>query len=95
MGELVGEDCSNCSLMVGIVGDVHEDGVNADVGVLCRMDPCEVLVLDEDWVVRRRQSSVAGRMMAEVDGVSLENVIAVDGRYASIGQKPRSTAGKL
>jgi hypothetical protein len=32
--------------------EIHEDGVSADVGVLCRMDPCEVLVLDEDWDVR-------------------------------------------
>jgi hypothetical protein len=33
--------------VVGIVGEVHEDGVSEDVGVLGRMDPYEVLVLDE------------------------------------------------
>ena len=53
MGELVGEDCLDYGLVVGIVGEVHEDGVSADVGVICRVNPCEVLVLDEDWAMRR------------------------------------------
>ena len=43
MEELVGEDCSDYGLVVGIMGEVHEDGVVADVGVLCRVNPCEVL----------------------------------------------------
>ena len=53
MGELVDEDCSDYGLVVAIMREVHEDGVRADVGGLCRVNPCEVLVLDEDWVVRR------------------------------------------
>ena len=48
MGELVGEDLANCSLMVSVMREVHEDGVSVAVGVLCRMDHCEILVLDED-----------------------------------------------
>jgi hypothetical protein len=52
-GELVGEDCSDYSLMVGVMGEVHEDGISADVGVLCRVNPCELLVLDEYWAMRR------------------------------------------
>jgi hypothetical protein len=53
MGEMTREDCSDCSLVVGIVRDVHKDGVSADVGVLRRMNPCEVLVLDKYWAVCR------------------------------------------
>jgi hypothetical protein len=48
VGELVGEDYSDYGIVIGIVREVHEDGVGADVGVLCRVSPCEVLVLDED-----------------------------------------------
>ena len=40
MGELVGEDCSDYGLMVGVVGEVHKDGVCADVGVCSRVNPC-------------------------------------------------------
>jgi hypothetical protein len=39
VGELVGEDCSDYALVVGIMREVHEDGVGTDVGVLCRVDP--------------------------------------------------------
>ena len=66
--------------------EVHEGGVGADVGVLCRMDPCEVLVLDEDWVLRRLKRSecegtlevLTGRWIIEVDGVCLEDVVAIN-----------------
>ena len=33
-------------IMVGVVGKVHEDGVGADVGILSRVNPREVLILD-------------------------------------------------
>jgi hypothetical protein len=52
VGELVGENCSDYGLMVGVVGEVHEDGIGANVGVFSRVDPCEVLILDEDWAMR-------------------------------------------
>ena len=32
VGELVGEDCSDDGLVVGIMGEVHEDGVGDDIG---------------------------------------------------------------
>ena len=48
MGELVGENCSDYGLMVGVLGKVHEYGIGADVGVFSRVSPCEVLVLDEN-----------------------------------------------
>jgi hypothetical protein len=35
--------------------EVHEDGIGADIGVLCQVDPCKVLVLDEGWAVRLRK----------------------------------------
>ena len=44
--ELVEENCFHYGLVVGIVRKVHEDGICADVGVLSRVDPREVLVLD-------------------------------------------------
>ena len=53
MDELVGEDCFDSGLMVGIVGKVHEDGICTGVGILSRVNPREVLVLDEDWAMRR------------------------------------------
>ncbi len=54
VGEMVLEHHADGSLEVDVVGEVQEDFVGADVGFLGRMDPCEVSVLDEDWVVRRR-----------------------------------------
>ena len=53
MGELVVENCSDYGLMVGVVGEVHEDGIGVDVGVFSRVEPCEAPVLDEQWAVRR------------------------------------------
>ena len=53
VGELVGENCSDYGLVVCVVGEVHEDGIGVDVGVFGRVNPCEVLVLDEDWAMRR------------------------------------------
>ena len=46
MDELVDENSFYYGLMVGVVGKVHEDGIGADVEVLSRVDPREVLVLD-------------------------------------------------
>ena len=53
MGEMVGEDRSDYGRVVVIMREVHEDGVRAYVGVICRVNPCEVLVLDEVWAMRR------------------------------------------
>ncbi len=33
--ELVGENCLYYCLMVGVVWKVHEDGIGADIGILC------------------------------------------------------------
>ena len=44
--ELVGDHCFDYVLMIGVVGKVHEDGVGVGVGILGRMTPREVLVLD-------------------------------------------------
>ena len=46
MNELVGENCFDYGLIVGIVGKVHEDGIGADAGIISRVNPREVLVLD-------------------------------------------------
>ena len=51
---MIVEDCSDSGLVVNMVREVHVDCVGADVGVFGRVDPYEVLVLDEDWAVRRR-----------------------------------------
>jgi len=40
-------------LVVHVVGEVHVDGVSANVGVFSRVDSCKVLVIDEDRTVRR------------------------------------------
>ena len=71
--------------MVDIVREVHVDCIGVDVGVFVGVDPCEVLVLEEDWALRQRHWSegetalkvLVGRWMVEVDGVSFENVVAV------------------
>ncbi len=52
MSKLSCEDGSNCSLAIGVIREVHEDGVGDDIGFICRVDPCKVLVLDEDLVLR-------------------------------------------
>ena len=44
--ELVGENCFEYGRIVGVVWKVHEDGIGADVGILSRVNPREVLVLD-------------------------------------------------
>ncbi len=49
--ELVGEDCSNCVLVVHVMWEGHLDGVGGDVRVFSQMDSCEVLVVDEDMIV--------------------------------------------
>ena len=54
MGELAIEDFSNSDIMVDMMREVHADCVVVDVGVFGGVDPCEVMVLDEDWAVRRR-----------------------------------------
>ena len=53
VGELVGEDCSDHDLVVGVTRKVQEDDVVVDVGVFCRVNPREVFVLDEDWAMCR------------------------------------------
>jgi hypothetical protein len=53
VGELVIEYGTKGSLDVDVVGEVYEELVGVDVGVFGRVDSCEVLVLDEDGVVRR------------------------------------------
>ena len=53
MSKLFGEDCSDYDLVIEIMKEVHEDGVRVDVEVLCRVYPCEVLFLDEEWAMRR------------------------------------------
>ena len=53
MDERVGENCFDYGLMVGVVGEVHEDGIGVDVGVFSRVNSCDVLVLDEERVMRR------------------------------------------
>ena len=45
---MVLEHCLNSCIVVGIVREVHVDCVGADVGVFGGVDPCEVLILDED-----------------------------------------------
>jgi hypothetical protein len=44
--ELVGEDSFDYGLMVGVVGEVHKDGIGDGVGVFSRVNLREVLVLD-------------------------------------------------
>jgi hypothetical protein len=39
VGELVGEDCLDYGLMVGVMGEVHENCIGADVGVFGRVNP--------------------------------------------------------
>ena len=61
--ELVLKHCSNIGLVVDIVREVHVDCIGADVGVFGGVDPCEVLILDEEWAVRRRQRGDSERAM--------------------------------
>ena len=78
--------------MVVVVGEVHVDRVCADVGVLGRVYTREVLVLDEDRAMGRRHRGegervlhvLAGRRVVEVDGVSVENVVAVGCRGVDV-----------
>jgi hypothetical protein len=46
------EDCLYCALVVCVLRKVEEDGFRVGVGVLGRVDPCEILFFDKDWVVR-------------------------------------------
>ena len=54
MSKLSCEDGSNCSLVIGVMKELHEECVGADTGVLCRVDPYKVMVVDEEWAVRWR-----------------------------------------
>ena len=49
------KDGSNCSIVVGVMREVHENGGGADIGVFFQVSPCKVLILNEDWVVDWRQ----------------------------------------
>ncbi len=51
MGELVCEGSSDGGFIVHDVREVHEDGVNANVWIIGRVDSREVPVFYEDWVV--------------------------------------------
>jgi hypothetical protein len=50
--ELLGEDCFDCAFVICVMGEVEEDRVGASSGVLARVNPREVLVFNEDRVVR-------------------------------------------
>ena len=63
LGELVGEDREDRGLVVGVVRQVHIDRVCADVGVLGRVYTREVLVLEEDRDVCRRQRGEVERAL--------------------------------
>ncbi len=92
MCELVCEDGSDGEFVVHVVRKVHEDGVCDDVRVLGRVDSREVLVFDEDGNVCRGQGSegeralevLTSRGVVEVDGVDLEDVVAVDCRGVDV-----------
>ena len=55
MGELVGEDRVNCSVVVDVMRKVQEDLVGVDVGVFGRMYAREVLVFEKYRAVRGGQ----------------------------------------
>ncbi len=55
LGELVGEDRVDRSLVVDIVGEVHVDLVGVGVGVFGRMYTREVLIFEKNRYVRRGQ----------------------------------------
>jgi hypothetical protein len=58
VGELVGEDCSDYGLAVGIMRDVHEYGVGADVGAFA------------EWIFVRYCFSMRIELCAGERGVS-------------------------
>ncbi len=53
MGELVGDDRVDRSLVVDVMGKVQKDLVGADVWVFGRVYAREVLVFEKDRAVRR------------------------------------------
>ena len=75
LGELVGEDYVDCSLVVDIVRKVYVDLVGVCVGVLGRVHTRKVLIFEKYRAVRRGQRGevegalqvLAGRGMVEVD----------------------------
>ena len=44
--ELVGEDRLDYGLVISVIGEVRENCVGVDVGILSRVDSREVLILD-------------------------------------------------
>ena len=46
-----------------MVREVHVDFVGDDVGAFGGVDPCELLVLNEEWAVRRRRRSECERAL--------------------------------
>ena len=92
VGELVGRDLKDGGVVVVVVGEIHVDRVCADVWVFGRVYSREVLVLDEDRAMcqghrgegERALPILAGRRVVEVDGVSVENVVAVSCREVDV-----------
>ena len=78
--------------MVYVVGEVKVDRVGADVWIFGRMYSNEALALDEYRAVCRGQRSksewtlkvLTRRGMVEVDGVSVEDVVAVGCRGVDV-----------
>ncbi len=86
MGELHNENGLHCIFAIRVLREIYEDGVAADVWVLGRVDPCEVLNFNLDMTARggyrsdgeRALHVLAGRRVVAVDQVDLDNILAVD-----------------
>ncbi len=85
LGELVGEDCVDCSFVVDVMREVYVDLVSAGVVVFGRVYARELLVFEKYWAVCRGQGGEGegalhvqtGRGMVEVDRVCFEDIGAV------------------
>jgi hypothetical protein len=92
LDELVGEDREDRSLVGDVVREVYVDLVGAYVGIIGRVCAREVLVLEEEWAVCRGQRGegeralqvLAGRWVVDVDGVGLQNVVAIGCRGVDV-----------
>jgi hypothetical protein len=51
-GELIGENGHDCAFVIHAMGEAEEEEIGARVGVLGRVDPREVLVLNDHRAVR-------------------------------------------
>ena len=82
----------NDGFVIYVVGEVHVDCVCADVWILCQVHSREVLVIDEYLAMCRGQwggsewalKVLTRRGVVEVDGVCVEDVVAVGCRGVDV-----------